>query len=122
MILADTSVWVDHLRRPDPVMTRLLNAGKIAMHPFVAAETALGSLHNRRRKLAVIDALWQVNVAELDEIRRLIESHSLYSKGLGLIDVHLLASCMMTLGVQLWTRDKALQNVARGFGITANLP
>ncbi len=122
MILADTSVWVDHLRRPNPVMTRLLSTGMIAIHPFVAAEIALGSLHNRRRKLAAIDALWQVNGAELDEIRRLIESHALYSKGLGLIDAHLLASCMMTLGVQLWTRDKALDNAARGLGIRANLP
>lgn len=122
MILADTSVWVDHLRSSDPTMASLLAGGKIAMHPFVAAEVALGSVHNRRRKLAVIDALWQANVAETDEIRRLIESHSLYSKGLGLIDAHLLASCMMTLGVQLWTRDKALLAVARSLGMSANLP
>jgi predicted nucleic acid-binding protein len=122
VILADTSVWVDHLRRPDPVMTRLLSSGKIAMHPFIAAELALGSLHNRRRKLAVIDALWQANVAELDEVRRLVESHSLFSRGLGLTDVHLLASCLMTLGVQLWTRDKALAAVAKSLGVQANLP
>ena len=121
MILADTSVWVDNLRSPDPAMTRLLAAGKIAMHPLVAAEVALGSLHNRRRKLAVLDALWQVNVAETDEVRRLIESHALYSRGLGVTDLHLIASCLMTLGVQLWTRDKALQTAARGLGIDANL-
>jgi len=119
VILADTSVWVDHLRSPDPVMTRLLTAGKIAMHPFVAAEVALGSLHNRRKKLAVLDALWSVNVAELDEVRRLIESHALYSKGLGLTDVHLLASCRMTVGVQLWTRDKPLAAVAQSLGVHA---
>jgi predicted nucleic acid-binding protein len=121
VILADTSVWIDHLRRSDPVMTELLLSGKIAMHPCVAAELALGSLHNRRRKLAVMDALWRVNVAEFDEVRRLIESHALYSRGIGLTDVHLLASCMMTVGVQLWTRDKALAAIAKPLGLHANL-
>jgi predicted nucleic acid-binding protein len=121
VILADTSVWVDHLNEADPVMTRLLAAGKVAVHPLIAAEIALGSLHNRRKKLAAIDALWHVNLAELDEVRRLIESHCLWSKGLGVTDVHLLASCMMTLGVQLWTRDKALAQIARSLGLCANL-
>lgn len=122
MILADTSVWIDHLRKSDPQMMRLLQSGKIAMHPFVIAELALGSLHNRRRKLAELDALREVNVAELDEIRRLIESHSLYSKGLGLTDAHLIASCLMTVGVQLWTRDKPLATAAQSLGIHASLP
>jgi hypothetical protein len=103
------------------MMTKLLGTGKIAVHPFIAAEIALGSLHNRRRKLALLDALWEVNVAEIDEVRHLIESHSLYSKGLGLTDVHLIASCMMTRGVQLWTRDKALASEAQSLGIHANL-
>lgn len=121
MILADTSVWIDHLRRSDPQMVRLLQSGKIVMHPFVVAEVALGSLHNRRRKLAELDVLREVNVAELDEVRHLIESHSLYSKGLGLTDVHLLAACMMTVGTQLWTRDKPLAAVARSFDIHSGL-
>ena len=92
------------------------------MHPFIAAEVALGSLHHRRKKLAVLDALWQVNIAELDEVRRLIESHGLSSRGLGLTDVHLLASCRMTLGVQLWTLDKALAATAKSLGVNASLP
>jgi predicted nucleic acid-binding protein len=121
VILADTSVWVDHLRSPDTTMTKLLAAGKIAMHPFVAAELALGSLHNRRRILAVLDALWQANLAELDEVRRLIESHALFSRGLGLTDVHLIASCLMTVGVQLWTRDKPLAAAAKSLGVHAGL-
>lgn len=121
MILADTSVWIDHLRSGNPQMTRLLHAGKITMHPFVVAELALGSLHNRRKKLAELDELRQVNVAELDEVRHLIESHSLYAKGLGLTDAHLIASCLMTFGTQLWTRDKALEDVAKTLGVHASL-
>lgn len=122
MILADTSVWIDHLRRPDPLMTKLLASGRIAMHPCVAAELASGSLLNRRRKLAALDALWRVNLAELDELRLLIESHSLYSRGIGLTDLHLIASCLMTLGTRLWTRDKALAGIARSLDIDAKLP
>lgn len=122
MILADTSVWVDHLHRADPIMAALLQSGKIATHPFVITEVALGSMHDRRAKLAALDTLLRVNVAESDEVRRLVESHSLYSKGLGLTDVHLLASCLMTVGVQLWTRDKALARVAKSLGLHANLP
>lgn len=122
MILADTSVWVDHLHRADPIMAALLQSGKIATHPFVITEVALGSMHDRRAKLAALDTLLRVNVAESDEVRRLIESHSLYSKGLGLTDVHLIASCLMTVGIQLWTRDKTLARVAKSLGLHANLP
>lgn len=121
MILADTSVWVDHLRRPDPQMMKLLSAGRIAIHPYVIAEVALGSLYNRRRKLAALEDLFVVNVADTPEVRHLIESHSLHSKGLGLIDVHLIASCLMTLGVQLWTRDGALRDIATSLGVHADL-
>lgn len=122
MILADTSVWIDHLRSTDSRMTQLLSAGEIVVHPFVVAEIALGSLHNRRRRLAAFDLLRSVNVAEISEVRHLIESHALYAKGLGLTDVHLIASCMMTFGIQLWTRDKSLADAARSMGILANLP
>jgi len=122
VILADTSVWIDHLRSTDSRMTQLLSAGEIVVHPFVVAEIALGSLHNRRRRLAAFDLLRSVNVAEISEVRHLIESHALYAKGLGLTDVHLIASCMMTFGIQLWTRDKSLADAARSMGILANLP
>jgi hypothetical protein len=122
VILADTSVWVDHLRSSDPQMVRLLAAGKIGMHPCVAAELALGSLHNRTKKLAELDALREVTVAELDEVRHLIESRSLYARGIGLTDAHLIASCLITTGTQLWTRDQALAKTAKALGVHANLP
>jgi predicted nucleic acid-binding protein len=122
VILADTSVWIDHLRSNDPQMNQLLRSGAIAIHPFVVAEIALGSLHNRRKKLVELDQLRSVNLADISEVRHLIESQRLYSKGLGLTDVHLIASCMMTYGTQLWTRDKALSEVARSLGIAASLP
>jgi predicted nucleic acid-binding protein len=108
VILADTSIWIDHFRTSNPKMESLLNRGRIAMHPCVVAEIALGSLSNRRLKLAAMDSLRRVKVAQLSEVRRMIEAHSLYSKGIGLTDTQLIASCLITPGTQLWTRDAAI--------------
>jgi predicted nucleic acid-binding protein len=108
MILADTSIWVDHLRSGNAEMEKLLSAGQIVMHPFIVAEISLGSLHNRRKRLDEMEALLEVRVAALNEVRHMIEAHSLYSKGIGLTDAHLIGSCLLTMGTQLWTRDGAL--------------
>jgi hypothetical protein len=122
MILADTSIWVDHLRNRNPEMERLLGGGQILMHPFIVAEISLGSLHNRQKRLNDLEALLEVTVATLGEVRHMIESHFLYSKGIGLTDAHLIASCLMTPGTQLWTRDSTLKKVAAALGILVNLP
>jgi predicted nucleic acid-binding protein len=92
------------------------------MHPFVVAEIALGSLQNRRKRLDDMEALLSVRVAQLSEVRHMIEAHSLYSKGIGLTDAHMIASCLLTPGTQLWTRDAAMEKVARALGILVNLP
>jgi predicted nucleic acid-binding protein len=122
VILADTSVWIDHFHTPEPSMLNLLGNGQVFMHPMVVAELALGSLRDRRKTLFVLDALRQVRVARLDELRVLIEGRSLFSKGIGLTDAHLLASCLLTPGIMLWTRGTALANVARKLGVLAPLP
>ena len=126
MILADTSIWVDYLRgrnlRSNPEMEERLSRGQIVMHPFIVAEIALGSLHNRRKILDEMESLLEVKVAQLHEVRHMIEAHSLYSKGIGLTDAHLIASCLMTPGTQLWTRDSNMEKVAKALGILVNLP
>jgi predicted nucleic acid-binding protein len=122
MILADTSIWIDYLRGGNPKIARLLGAGQIVMHPFIVAEIALGALHNRRKRLEEMEALLEVKVAQLSEVRHMFEAHSLYSKGIGLTDAHLIASCLLTPGTQLWTRDGALASVARALGILVDLP
>jgi predicted nucleic acid-binding protein len=48
LILADTSVWIDHLRSSNRDLQQLLNQGQVAIHPFVIAELALGSLRERQ--------------------------------------------------------------------------
>jgi hypothetical protein len=117
VILADTSIWIDHFRTPNPQMANLLSRGEIAMHPCVVAEIALGSMKDRQQKLWAMDLLRKVKIAQLSEVRRMIEAHALYSKGIGLTDAHLAASCLLTPGTQLWTRDAALMKVAASLGI-----
>ncbi len=51
----------------------------------------------------------------------MIEMRSLYSRGIGLIAAHLIASCFLHPSTLLWTRDKRLWNVAESLGIAANL-
>lgn len=119
MILADTSIWIDHLRKSNPTMERFLLSGQIVTHPFVVAEIALGSLKNRKTRLSELDSLQQVTVAQTAEVRHLIEARSLYSKGLSLVDAHLILSCLLTPGTQLWTRDGNMEDAARSLGIPA---
>ena len=122
MILADTSVWIDFLRRGNPEMKNSLSRGQIVMHPFIVAEIALGSLRHRRKRLNELEALLEARVARLSEVRHMIETRSLNAKGIGLVDAHLLASCLMTPGTQLWTLDSAMRRVARALGIVLYQP
>jgi hypothetical protein len=119
MILADTSIWIDFFRTGNPYMLQKLVDDEIAMHPFIAAELALGSLKSRKKTLEDLDGLPQVETAYLDEVRSMIETHKLYSKGIGLTDVHLVASCLMSPGTFLWTRDTRLASVAKSLGVLA---
>ena len=122
MILADTTIWIDHLRRQDARMEELLRRGQILMHPWIVAELSLGSLRDRRNFLAALDGLFQANVASLNEVRQFIEARKLYAMGIGLTDAQLVASCLITPGTKLWTRDAALNRVALALGIAAGLP
>lgn len=117
MILADTSIWIDYLRGGNAEMEKRLGAGQIAMHPFIVGEIALGSLRRREKLLEELDALQQVTMAESSEVRHMIEARELYSRGIGLVDAHLIASCLMTPGTLLWTRDATLVKTARSVGV-----
>lgn len=121
MILADTSIWIDHLRSADKELTKLLNQGQIVIHPFIMAELALGSLRERRETLALLDLLPQSRVARLSEVRLLIEARRLYSLGIGLTDAHLIASVFINSHTHMWTRDKRLRAAAETLGIHASL-
>ena len=116
MILVDTSVWVDHLRRTDPGLVALLESSAVVMHPFVVGEIACGTLRDRELVLELLQDLPAVVVATDDEVMQFIERHALYSKGIGYVDVHLLASVALTGGTRLWTRDQRLRRAAADLG------
>jgi predicted nucleic acid-binding protein len=121
LILADTSIWIDHLRSGNKEMRRLLSQGQIVIHPFIIAELALGSLRERTKTLALLDLLPQVRVAQLSELRVMIEARGLYSLGIGLTDAKLIASVFINSPTLLWTRDKQLRKVAEALGVHAGL-
>ncbi|MGD0547301.1 MAG: type II toxin-antitoxin system VapC family toxin [Terracidiphilus sp.] len=121
MILADTTICVDHFRARNDKLRALLEDERIAMHPFIVAELALGSLKQRAVQLRALDDLLAVPVARLDEVRRGIEAHRLYSWGIGLIDAHLIASCLIHPPTRLWTNDKRLAGIAETLGIAADI-
>jgi predicted nucleic acid-binding protein len=122
MILADTSIWVDHFRSGDDELQKRLMNQSILMHPFIVAELALGSLPQRTTILAYLEQLPSARVARLDEVRQMVEARALYSRGIGLVDAHLIASVFITPYTTIWTRDKRLSDVAGALGIHANLP
>lgn len=122
MILVDANVWIDYFRSGDLQLQTLLDNREVVMHPCLAAELALGSLRDPPRMLVRFDTMPQARVVALREIRQMIEARGLYAKGIGLIDAHLVASCLITPGTQLWTRDTALKSVAKTVGVDAGLP
>lgn len=119
MILADSAVWIDHLRRPNGDFAALLDAEMIVGHPFVTGEIALGSLSERAKVIKRLNQLEQLPVALTDEVAALIEAEALFARGIGYVDAHLLASARLVPGTFLWTRDKRLHAVAEGLSIAA---
>lgn len=112
VILADTSVWIDHLRNNNEKLADALIAESIVCHPFVVAEIALGSLRDRNLVLGLLDGLTSLPVVTPAEVRAMVEARSLYSRGIGYVDASLIASCLVVPGTTLWTRDRKLAAIA----------
>jgi predicted nucleic acid-binding protein len=111
MVLVDTSVWVLHLRETHIDLVNLLNDGEVVCHPFIVGELACGNLKNRTMILSLLEALPMAATAEHEEVLTFIERHNIMGKGLGYIDVHLLASAVLSR-LSLWTLDKNLEQAA----------
>lgn len=113
MILVDTSVWVDHLRKGVPRLAAALDGGAVLMHGFVLGELACGNLKNRREVLRLLNDLPAAPMATDPEVLEFIEQRALMGRGMGYIDVHLLASVAISGTAELWTRDRRLAATAR---------
>jgi len=112
VILVDTSVWIDHLRSGEPALARVLEGGRVLMHPFVLGELACGNLESHGEVLRLLGDLPAAPTATDPEALGLIERRALMGRGIGYVDVHLLASTALTGVARLWTRDRSLAAVA----------
>jgi hypothetical protein len=118
LVLADTSVWVEHFRRAERLLEALLVNEEVLCHPLVVLEIACGTPPApRERTLRELRKLQQAKVATSDEVLDLIERRQLHGAGCGAIDIALLASTILTAGTRLWTLDKRLAALASQLGI-----
>jgi predicted nucleic acid-binding protein len=117
MVIVDTSVWVSHFREMNNELADLLDNGEVVCHPFIVGELACGNLKNRNQILSLLQALPMSIKAEHEEVLELIESKQLMGKGLGYVDIHLIASAMLT-GMSIWTLDKKLEKNANALLIS----
>ncbi|UTY59146.1 type II toxin-antitoxin system VapC family toxin [Massilia sp. erpn] len=121
MILIDTSVWIDHLRRPEHVINTLRKQDMVLMHPFVLGELSMGNLSRRAPWLETFYDLPQAAITPLKQVLEFIDMHVLHGSGIGYIDAHLLASASRLPGTLLWTRDKRLQAIGLRLKLAAEI-
>ena len=116
MVLVDTCVWVAHLRGRDNALATMLAQAEVACHPLVIGELACGHLRQRQLILGLLRRLPQATVADHDEVLELIEAERLMGKGLGIVDVQLLAAARLSR-LRLWTIDRRLAVAAEAMGL-----
>jgi predicted nucleic acid-binding protein len=116
MILVDTSIWIDHGRRRDTQLADWLIEGLVLGHPFVQGELACGQMPRRTDVLALFDQLPVAPLVAHDDVLQFVERHGLMGRGLGWIDLHLLASAVVSRAT-LATRDRPLAHAARALGV-----
>ena len=120
MVLVDTSVWIDHLRNGNSYLQELLDSDEVACHPFIIGELACGNLKNRAEILNLLKFLPQINQAGHDEVMYFIETNRLMGRGLGYVDMNLLASAVLADSL-LWTLDKKLDETNKILKTNYNL-
>ena len=120
MILVDTSVWVDHLRSADRALQLLLAAGAVLAHPWVVGEIALGRLGQRKEVIGLLNGLPMATTVTTPELLAFIDRYQLMGRGIGYVDVQLLAATQLTVDASLWTRDNHLAACAALLGLAAD--
>jgi len=117
MVLADTSVWIQHFRRGEPALAAQLSDGLVLMHPFISGEQACGNLKGRAAILSNLQTLPPAELASHKEVLQLIEDRRLWGRGLAWVDMHLLASALLSR-CGFWTLDKKLAGAAVELGLS----
>jgi predicted nucleic acid-binding protein len=117
-VLADSSVWVAHFRKPNRLLQSLLSTDQVLFHPLIVLELACGTPPDpRERTLGDLKKLQQAVIATTEELLALIEREQLHDVGCGAVDMSLLASALLTSGTSLWTADKNLAALAGKMGV-----
>ncbi len=120
MIIVDSNIWISHFRMHNTLLTELLENGDVLLHPYVHVELALGSIPRRTETLEFLADLPQPVLAEPNELLSFIEKRQLYSKGIGLVDCHLLLSAILDSNCRIWTNDRRLHALASDMSIQFN--
>jgi len=121
MILADTSVWIDHFRSPEPMIEQLVRTAELVMHQYVIGELAMGSLADRKLRLHLWAMMPMLPTVAQADVLSLVESRRLYSRGIGYMDASLLAAALLSRETSVWTRDRRLGAVARELDVFAQI-
>ena len=116
MILVDTSLWINHLKSNESYLEKLLFDGEVMCHTHVIGELACGNIKNRREIISLLQALPMAPQIEFDEYLYFIDKNQLNGRGIGFVDIHLLASAQLGQ-VKLWTVDKRLKAIAAELGL-----
>jgi len=116
MILIDSSVWIDHFRSENKLLSTLLMQGAVVMHEFILGELAIGNFKNRKVILSLLDSIPKLSKLTHNEFMYFLEMNSFYGKGVGFIDIHLLGSTKLA-GIKFWTMDKKLMNLAKSLNL-----
>ena len=118
MILVDTSIWIDHGRRRHASLAAWLTEGLVLAHPFVQGELASGRMPRRAEVLTRFDQLPPAIVVSHREMLQFVDRHRLMGQGLGWIDLHLLASALVSRAT-LAAGDARLARAAQHLGVAA---
>ncbi len=116
MVLVDTAIWINHFQKESSDLQKLLLDSEVAIHPYVICELACGNLSNRQEILSLLESLPQTETISHEEILEFININKLYGQGVGIVDIHLIASALLA-GLKIWSMDKSLITVAEHFNI-----
>ena len=120
-VLVDTSVWIRFLAGREPFASRLdtlLERDDVVGHEFVFGELLIGDRGGRLKVLEAYGKMDQTHTLAHAEVVAFARARKLHGRGLGWIDVHLLASAVVD-GLAFWTADHRLEAVALDVGLAA---
>ena len=117
MVLVDTSIWINHFHKSDNKLQNLLYELNVTCHPFIVGELACGNIRNREEILTLLQGLPSEKVVSNEELLFFIDKHKLMGRGIGFVDIHLLAAAKL-MGHLLWSADKRLNSVAAEMGLS----